>query len=217
MKIWKFYSIPIMLFILFFSFNCAARLIPIKKHPIYSRLVKLQPSLDKTLAMMISNEILKCHKRIGVDKYLLAAIYNQESQINYKAQNCLKSILKPEAIDKLIHIFKKDVGFIVNEDKLRNSLSYLPLKTCFDLGIGQINVATALKLDVCSDLKRLHTDYEYNIRCSCRVLESFKKGYKHKENFWWTRYNASNSIKRERYRLMVMRYYPKGKSSQDVP
>jgi len=187
-------------------------------HPIYQRLLELQPSLDKPLAMSISNEIYKCHKKIGLDKYIMTAIYNQESSINYKAKNCLKGILAKSAVDEIVSIIGKN-SVIIDEQKLRDELTHIPFKVCFDLGIGQINVNTALRFAQCTDLKRLITDYKYNISCSCKVLEGFKKRFSHKDKLWWTRYNANNPVKREIYRQLVIRYYPKkkdGRVDEDV-
>ncbi len=179
------------------------------KNPIYTRLLQLQPSLDKKLAKDISNEIYRCHKSIGIDKFLLTAIYNQESQINYKAKNCLKGILEKGALEEILDIVQSNMRRPINRDKLKQELKHIPFTVCFDLGIGQINVNTALRHEQCSDLKRLITDYKYNISCSCKVLESFKKAYGSKEDDWWTRYNAGNSEKREIYKQLVLRYYPK--------
>jgi len=179
------------------------------KNPIFSRLLKLQPAMDRNLGMDISNEIYHCHKKTGIDKYLILAIYNQESQINQDAKNCLKGILEQDALDEIVSIIKRNTGVVLDEQQLKEDLTHIPLKVCFDLGIGQINVNTALKHPQCEDLGRLITDYKYNITCSCNVLYSFKKMYSDKEETWWTRYNASNPVKREIYRKLVMRYYPK--------
>jgi len=163
--------------------------------------------MDKHLGLKISDEIYRCHKRTGIDKYLILSIYNQESQINYKAKNCLRGILESGALNEIMSIVKKNVGLVINDRELRADLRHIPLKVCFDLGIGQINVNTALSHPLCKDLGRLMTDYIYNINCSCDVLQGFKKRYEGKEEFWWTRYNANNKIKREIYRKLVMRYY----------
>lgn len=216
MEGWKHFLILVALILLIASVESkAVEVADSETHPIYSRLIQLQPALDKPLAMSISNEIYKCHKKIGLDKYLMTAIYNQESSINYKAKNCLKGILENGALDEIVDIVKSNSGALLNENKLREDLTHIPLKVCFDLGIGQINVNTALKHANCTDLKRLLTDYSYNISCSCKVLEGFKKRYGHKEKLWWTRYNASNSVKREIYRKLVMQYYPKNVKEEE--
>ena len=177
------------------------------QHPIYNRLIELQPRINKKLGMSISNAIHQCHKRIGFDKFILVSMYNQESSINYKAKNCLKGILENDALDEILRIVQLNADN-VDHTKLRGELTNIPLRVCFDLGIGQINVNTALRHTQCSDLKRLITDYKYNISCSCKVLEDFQKRYAHKDAYWWTRYNASSPVKREIYRQLVMRYYP---------
>ena len=181
-----------------------------QKHPIYTRLLQLQPKLDKSLAMSISNEIYRCHKKIGLDKYLLVAMYNQESRINYRAKNCQKGILEKEALDKIVSLLNlNENNVFFNVEKLRKELKQIPLKMCFDLGLSQINVNTALKYEICDDLERLVTDYQYNISCSCKVLEGIQRRYALRDEFWWTRYNASSPKKREIYKQLVMEFYPK--------
>lgn len=208
---WKYLVVLVIVFLLLIALtDCEAKgYTPANKHPVYHRLIFLQPNLDKDLAMSISDEIYKCHKRTGIDKFIMTAIYNQESSINYKAKNCLKGILENGALDEIIGIVKSNTHLLFNEKRLREDLTHIPLKVCFDLGIGQINVNTALRHPQCKDLQRLLTDHIYNISCSCEVLASFKKKYGKKEKNWWTRYNASNPEKREIYRQLVMRYYPK--------
>lgn len=72
-----------------------------------------------------------------------------------------------------------------------------------DFGIGQINRRTAKYF--CPDIPRLMTDLNYSVHCSAKVLHDFKKRYSKKEKYWWTRYNSSNKIYRERYRKLVER------------
>ena len=210
---WKYFAGLILFFLLLtIVLECGAEASVPAKHPVFSRLMELQPKLNKPLAMSISDEIYKCHKRIGVDKFLITAIYNQESSINYKAKNCLKGILEKGALDEIMNIVEKNVGMLLDRDKLKSELTNIPLKVCFDLGIGQINVNTAIRYPQCADLKRLTTDYKYNIACSCKILEGFKSRLAHKDELWWTKYNANNPVKREIYRQLVMRYYPRDKS-----
>ena len=170
--------------------------------------MQLQPTLNKKIAYKISNEIHMCHSRIGIDKFLLTAIYNQESQINYKAKNSLKGIFNKSSLESILKIIRKNISFPFNEKRLKEDLTHVPFKVCFDLGIGQININTALRYRQCSDLNRLTSDYKYNISCSCAILQDFKRRYSHKEKEWWTRYNARDPEKREIYRQLVMRYYP---------
>ena len=214
---WKYFIAVCVFFVLLIAMtDCEAKsTILKKKHPVYQRLLELQPSINKKLAMSISDEIYRCHKRIGLDKFLITAIYNQESSMNYKAKNCLKGILDKGALDEIMTIVKKNTGPLMDKEKLRSELTNIPLKVCFDLGIGQINVNTALRYPQCADLKRLSTDYKYNIACSCKILEGFKSSLAHKDALWWTKYNANNPIKREIYRQLVMRYYPRDNSGKD--
>lgn len=200
----------------FIAFRCEAK----SNGPIYDRLIVLQPKIDRQLAKSISDEIYTCHKKIGIDKFLLTAIYNQESELSNKAKNCLKGVIEEKALDEIVSVIESNTKFkkyTLDVANLKKDLNNLPLTVCLDLGIGQINVNTALKQEHCSDLKRLVTDFRYNISCSCKVLDSFKKGYSKSEEDWWTRYNSSNPDKRDLYKKLVMRFYPNTNSDLVTP
>jgi hypothetical protein len=51
----------------------------LKKNPIYAEIVKLNPKVDKTLAMQLSNSIAKYSKMFGTDPLFSVAIAMQET------------------------------------------------------------------------------------------------------------------------------------------
>jgi len=75
---------------------------------------------------------------------------------------------------------------------------------CNDFGIAQINKKTIEAFGF--DKQRLLKDLEYSIEAGVLVLADFKRMYGDKEQYWWTRYNASNPEKRKIYKQLVMRF-----------
>ncbi len=73
-----------------------------------------------------------------------------------------------------------------------------------DYGIAQINHKTIQAYNFNKEL--LLTDLQYSIKAGAIVLSDFKRMYSHKEEFWWSRYNSSNPVKREQYKQFVLRY-----------
>lgn len=70
-----------------------------------------------------------------------------------------------------------------------------------DFGLGQINFKTGEHY--CPQIDRLLVDMHYNLDCSAKILADFKKWYGKKEKNWWTRYNSSSKVFRERYEKRV--------------
>lgn len=194
-------GISFTLVLLFISSLMAAKI----EHPIYNRMLELQPKMNRIVAMKISNSIHACHKRIGVDKYLLVAILNQESKISNNNNNCSSAVLDNRSIDLIFNMILK-YALILNIEKMRKDLSVIMIGACFDFGIGQINIKTTKRFKNCSNVSRLQTDLRYNINCSCSVLEDIKERYEHKEEYWWLRYNSNNRIKQRIYKELVERY-----------
>ena len=75
---------------------------------------------------------------------------------------------------------------------------------CTDFGISQIYYKTARSFDF--DLELLTTDLTYSIEAGAKVLVDFKKRYGRRELDWWTRFNASSPIKRQKYKELVERW-----------
>lgn len=73
-----------------------------------------------------------------------------------------------------------------------------------DYGIAQINHKTIKTFGF--DKDKLLTDLSYSIKAGAIVLSDFKRMYGKKEEDYWTRYNSSDSTKREQYKQLVMRF-----------
>lgn len=156
------------------------------KNPIYCQIVKNAPNINKEYARELSNVIYKETRKENINSTIFTAILMQESSYKLSAMNCSIGVeaLKLEKESQHLLLFEK--------------------KVCTDFGIGQIHFITAKRYGV--DINRLLTDLTYSIKMSIIVLKDFKKRYYKKESDWWTRYNSSNTYKRELYRKKVLRW-----------
>lgn len=153
------------------------------KHPIYCQIVNNNPAIKKTYAFKLSNVIYKKSKQYKLNPTILTAIFAQESMYKIDARNCMKGLRKSGAHPS---------GYVG------------PIKVCTDFGIGQIHYRTADNFNF--DLEKLTTDMEYSVNAAAVVLKDFQKRYKHREESWWTRYNASNKKARAKYKRLVERF-----------
>jgi hypothetical protein len=140
--------------------------------------MRLRPNLPKDYAMKLSDSLVTVARKHQIDKYLIVAIYAQESGFNNQAKNC-------------------QMGLDSNNKKH---------KICFDYGIGQINYVTAKSYDM--DLNRILMDTHYSVESSILILKDFKTRYQKSEPLnWWSRYNSSSAYWRGHYKTLVCRYY----------
>lgn len=177
------------------------------KNPIFTRILKIQPNLDKKYAFKISNEIYRCHKEINFDKYLLVAIYNQESSLRVDSINSTEGFLNQGSLKKISKILKNNK---IDDNKVNDILDKINkniFKVDHDFGIAQISYRNIIRLKYCSDKEKLISDTNYSIKCSCNILKNLKKKY-FKERNWWTRYFSSTPKLRGQYFEKVMRFYP---------
>lgn len=173
------------------SFALEARAINCNKHPIYCQIKKnlskartrdgnfrkIRPWMSKLAMMKLSNVIYKISRKYDIPASLYTAMLRQESAYKLGSRNCRLGV-----------------------DKNWNEV-----KTCADFGMSMVNIVTAKGFKF--DIKRLTVDLEYSIQCGAIVLADFKKRYFHKEEHWWTRYNASTPYKRDIYRHLVEGYF----------
>lgn len=79
-----------------------------------------------------------------------------------------------------------------------------------DYGIAQINHKTIDRYGF--DKERLLTDLEYSVKAGAIVLADLKKGFAHKEEDYWCRYNAGTAHKEiieercDEYKRLVARF-----------
>lgn len=161
------------------------------KHPIFCQIkenlskarsqkgfIEIKPYMPDEDIMELSNIIYKYSRKYDIPANLYTAILRQESTYKLAARGCRWG---------LDENFKK-------------------VRTCIDFGMSMVNINTAEGFNF--DIKRLTTDLEYSVECGAIVLADFKKRYFHKEEFWWTRYNASTPYKRDIYRNLVEDWLP---------
>ena len=181
-------------------------------HPIYSKMLSLNPDIDKNYAFAVSNEIYNCHKKTGIDKFLLVALFNLESSLDYKQKNCKTALLSENTINNIINQIDIKPSKIKS---IRKKLKNFLVTACVDFGFGQINIKTALKYKECSNIEKLSNDWRYNLNCSCTLLSEIKSNFgKAEPKTYWSRYNTSNPFKRKAYEELVLQYYPKFKMKE---
>lgn len=158
-----------------------------KKHPIFCQIKdnvskarkrdgtfrKIKPIMSDAEIMKLSNIIYKASRKFDIPANIYTAILRQESTYRLGAKNCR-------------------LGVDENWNEVR---------TCADFGMSMVNIRTAKSFKF--DLQKLSTDLEYSVYCGAEVLADFKKRYFHKEEYWWTRYNASTPYKRRFYQGLV--------------
>lgn len=158
-----------------------------KKHPIFCQIKDnvskarnkdgsfrhIKPTLSDDEIMKLSNIIYKASRKFDIPANIYTAILRQESTYKLGAKNC----------------------------RLGVDENWNEVKTCADFGMSMVNIRTAKSFDF--DLKKLSADLEYSIYCGAEILADFKKLYFHKEEYWWTRYNASTPYKRKFYQGLV--------------
>ena len=154
------------------------------KHPIYCQITKNKPSIKKATAFKLSNLIYNVSRRKKIPADIFTAIIMQESRYDLGATNCR-------------------TGF-EHKALIKNKIK--KVKVCFDFGMTQINASNVLKLDL--DVVLLRSDIEYSLNAGAGILREIEKRYSHREVKWWSRYNASNKIKRRTYEELVERYLP---------
>lgn len=140
--------------------------------------IKIKLNMSDKEIMELSNIIYKYSRKHDIPANLYTAMLRQESTYKLAARGCRWGL---------------------DED-------FNKVRTCIDFGMSMINLKTAENFNF--DIKRLTTDLEYSVECGAIVLADFKKRYFHKEEFWWTRYNASTSYKRKIYRNLVEDWLP---------
>jgi hypothetical protein len=77
-------------------------------------------------------------------------------------------------------------------------------KICTDFGIAQIHFTSVKRYNF--NQKRLTSDLVYSLRAGLRILSDFKKMYAHKDKYYWSRYNSSNPLARQKYKERVQRW-----------
>lgn len=178
-------SLAIFFFVLGFLFGskvCYGQ--TLKGHPIYNQIITNKPSIDKKYAMKLSNVIYRKAKYYDIDPHLFTAILAQESMYKLEAKNCTTGLIK---------------GY----SALFSTTVYSKARVCTDFGISQIYYKTAKSYKF--NIGKLTTDLNYSVDAGMQVLKFFQRN-KERDKYWWTRYNSSGKVNRERYRKLVERF-----------
>lgn len=147
-------------------------------HPIYNKIVKLKPSINKSFAMRLSNLIHKYSRKYGQDPMLSVAIAKQESGI--------RSISRKETV-------------VVFKDKKPELI-----KGYTDICIFQIHVRTAKNYGL--DMYKLHTNLDYCVEQHFKIMKKKRKMCKKLGKDSWTCYHSTTEFFRLQYKQLVERY-----------
>lgn len=185
----------IMLVMLLAPFTAEAAACDAANHPIYCRILKLNPRVNKDFAFRLSNIIHKEASKYNIDPMLSLAILMQENSFNE-----VNTFRVEEHIDR--HCDEKNCYEVITKKK-----------KAIDLGIAQINVRTALHYGL--DINRLFDhDLEYAIQGHFRILSDKIRSCSHLGPEAWTCYHSATEDKRNIYLNLVERFLPKRLRSQ---
>jgi len=160
------------------------------------------------LSLLVCSKVVPCDvKPYKIDKCLQHPIYCQilknspkiNKQYAMRLSNVIDNMSKLYKLDSAIYtaILAQESMFKLNAKNCRKGF-------CYDHGISQINYKTALIYNF--NLNGLTTDLVYSVQAGAIVLADLRKAYAHKDKDYWTRYNASNKLKRAVYKAKVIRY-----------
>jgi len=113
--------------------NIAWGKVDCNQHKIYCKIMKLQPKMNKSIAMALSDKIYHKSKRYEIDPFLSLAILNTESD--------LKNIntFKPRRKQTTIRDFCTDIGcfqtILVQNEILDMTLAQINVQTAKDYGL----------------------------------------------------------------------------------
>jgi len=159
-----------------------------EQHPIYCKIKKLQPNINKVRAMEISNYIHEFTKTNDIDPMISLAILNQENRFRDVHTYEIEYFTNP----------------ILNCHSCIKPTARLHYKI-MDMGIAQINVQTAA--DYGFDLQRLYNhDLRYAISCHIAILKDKIKMCKKLGDYAWSCYHSKTPKHRLKYVELVSRY-----------
>jgi len=153
------------------------------RHPLYTRIIELSPTLDSEEAMNLSNSISHWSKVYKVDPLRVVAIVKQES--NFRNVNRTTTVLI--------------------EGKVVVGIS--------DVGVGQVNVASALHYGI--DVARLQVDQDYAVEQTCRLLQTKMLDCSYLGEESWSCYHSKSAKERKIYVDQVNRWYKSPLNKRD--
>lgn len=117
-----------------------------KKNPVFCKILKLKPTIDRVFALKLSSYIANFSKKFGLDPEISVAIAMQESSLDNRNR----------------------MGYVSSKDGYREY-------GVTDVGVFQIHVKTLANLVTEGnkiDLSRLETDVEYQAYWHAKILKS---------------------------------------------
>ena len=158
-----------------------------KTNPVYCKIIKVQPQINKKLAMTLSNHIAKYAKQYKIDPNISIAIIQQES--SFHKQHTWKSKTTIEAVcDKQLCRQREVID-----------------RSIVDMSIVQINYRTAKDYNL--DIKKLYNhDLEYAIESHMKILKSKMRICKDLKKEAWSCYHSKTPKYRKKYVELVKRY-----------
>lgn len=147
------------------------------QHPIYSKIVKLKPNIDKKYAMYLSNLIHKYAKKYNQNPFISVAIAMQESGI--------RNISRSQSVVLLNNPIKIVKGYS-------------------DICLFQIHVNTAVNYNI--DILKLSKSLDYCVEQHFRIMRHKRKICKHLAKDSWSCYHSMTRSNRLYYKKLVERY-----------
>ena len=202
------YLLTVMLLLLPVSAGAHEKNHDCEKHPIYCQIVTNNPTIKRAYAFRLSNIIHNNVRRYKLPPKIFTAILAQESMYKLSARNCTTGITAEPQDQRVMRMCLNagEFGSAMFVSCMKENLQYMDskVKVCTDFGIGQIWYKTAESYDF--NLERLTTDLAYSVEAAAIVLKDFKNRYHKKDPDWWTRYNASSTHARKKYKGLVERF-----------
>lgn len=173
-----------------YSINCNV-------HPIACSILKINKNLDAPYALYISNIIYNKSKHYNIDRFLVTAIFAQESRFQTQELNCKlpRNITKSDQYEQIHELISLGLSVLLWEH----------IDTCGDFGIGQINIMNIKNKGF--DIDRLLTDAEYAIDLTFQHLAKLKRFKKDEPTTWWARYHSATPKFKTAYIEAVCNFY----------
>ena len=149
-----------------------------QKHPIYSQILKIKPTINKKYAMHLSNVMHKMSKKYNQDPLISVAIAMQESSMR--------------------NINRKQRIVIYTKDGYEIKRGYT------DLCLFQIHVDTAIHYGM--DLVKLNNNLSYCVEQHFRIMKIKRNACKRLDKDSWTCYHSFTKSLRLQYKKLVERF-----------
>lgn len=161
-----------------------------KKNPLYCHIIKLQPNMNKSLAMRLSNHLFRYAKQHQLDPWRSLAIAMQESSLRKTKRH--STVIVP--------VLKCNT-----QGRCQETLK--TIRGISDLGLFQLHADTIKHYQF--DADKLTKDIDYMVKTHFIVLIDKIKQCKRLGPQAWSCYHSKTPVLRKRYIQKVNRYYKK--------